>query len=333
VGLWGIAVQAACNLYNRTPHSSLDFCTPYAKLFGKIPDLQNICVYGSRVFVKNEVLPKGRKFASRAKVCYSVGYTPTGYILYNPKNEVTFNSCNVKIDESVIYKDVFPNTQEEMFFIPEPDPTVPTESHNPSPGPQSEEGNVNMDNDESNKFESKNDTLSEMVTQSDSESVHEIELDWSDSEDVEVCSINTFVRIETYKSPQYINPVSMCQPKSVPPSYNDALSPSKSAQWKPAIEQELDAFKKYNVGDIVPRTKDMKVVPLKWVFTIKETGRAKARLVVVGCRDKTQYSCEETASPTPSAATICLFFLLSAKYKWALNQLDFKYAFLKGELP
>ena len=40
--LWGMAVHTACYIYNRTPHSGIDFITPFEKLYSKIPDVSNI---------------------------------------------------------------------------------------------------------------------------------------------------------------------------------------------------------------------------------------------------------------------------------------------------
>ena len=48
------------------------------------------------------------------------------------------------------------------------------------------------------------------------------------------------------------------------------------------------------------------------MFAFKESGVRKARLVVVGCKDKQQYSNAEKAASTPAPATIRWFFALAA---------------------
>jgi IS30 family transposase len=40
--MWELAIQTACYLYNRTPHSSMGFKTPFELLYHKLPDLSNI---------------------------------------------------------------------------------------------------------------------------------------------------------------------------------------------------------------------------------------------------------------------------------------------------
>lgn len=65
-------------------------------------------------------------------------------------------------------------------------------------------------------------------------------------------------------------------------------------------------MKDYDVFEIVPCKSNMKVVPIKWVFTIKSDGEEKARLVsiAVDCRDSEVYTKEETAaSPTSNSVS------------------------------
>ena len=68
---WGEAVLAAGYLYNRTPHSAINFTTPFEAKFGKTPDLSNIYVWGSPVWKK---LPNTTKLAPRAEKHYLIGY-------------------------------------------------------------------------------------------------------------------------------------------------------------------------------------------------------------------------------------------------------------------
>lgn len=64
--------------------------------------------------------------------------------------------------------------------------------------------------------------------------------------------------------------------------------------------------------------------------TIKQNGTYKARLVVVGCRDNEQHSKIDTASPTPSAATIRWFFSIASLFGWEITQIDLVNAYLNG---
>jgi hypothetical protein len=64
--LWGEAVSTAVYLYNRTPHSQLQFKTPYQALYDTKPDITNIKVFGSIAYYKNKATGL-KKLDPRAK--------------------------------------------------------------------------------------------------------------------------------------------------------------------------------------------------------------------------------------------------------------------------
>jgi hypothetical protein len=113
-------------------------------------------------------------------------------------------------------------------------------------------------------------------------------------------------------------------------SYKGAVGGPDAAKWQAAIRKELDAISRHEVWDIVPRPKDKQVIPMKWVFRIKQDGTYKARLVEVGCRDKEKYSKISTASPTPSAASIRWFWSIVSLNGWDSTLIDIINAYLHG---
>jgi hypothetical protein len=52
--LWGEAAIIATYLYNRIPHSKLDFKTPYKLKYNKRLNISNIKTFGSIAFYKNK---------------------------------------------------------------------------------------------------------------------------------------------------------------------------------------------------------------------------------------------------------------------------------------
>ena len=52
--MWGEAVIIATYLYNRTPHSVINYKTPYKLRYNKIPDITYIKTFGSIYFYKNK---------------------------------------------------------------------------------------------------------------------------------------------------------------------------------------------------------------------------------------------------------------------------------------
>ena len=76
---WELAAHCAMYIYNRTPHSALDYISPYKKVHSKKPDLSYLRFFGSRAYVYNDHVARGNKTASRSTTQYLVGFRNTGY--------------------------------------------------------------------------------------------------------------------------------------------------------------------------------------------------------------------------------------------------------------
>jgi ribosomal protein S8/transposase InsO family protein len=316
-GFWGMAAHCAAYLYNRTPHSALNFITPYEKAFDKLPDLSYLRKFGARTYVLDESVPKGRKAKPRSIITYLVGFTSTGYVVYDPKTRKTMDVCNAKVDETTLYRHDYPN---EKF----PNILFPQQSTDSETGCSSER------------------TISEEVTMSSSNSttgcssdrtelnsgIHgdtietEIEYDWDEDP-------KCFYKLQFYEN-HFDKHIYSCD--EVPITYDEAITGKSKQKWLPAIRTELDSMSKHEVWNIVSKTKDMKPVPTKWIFSIKHDGTYKARLVVIGCNDSEKYTPSERASPTPSLPTIRWLLAFASINEIYIRQLDFRTAFLHGTI-
>lgn len=310
---WGLAIHAACYIYNRTPHSSIEFVTPFEMLYGKPPDVSTLKVFGSCAYALDEQVPKGKKFQPRSKKLYVVGYTKTGYTLFDPTTEKTIDLCNVKIDEKKLYKTDFPSNKNETFELQDehlsPDDPLPSSSNQTTPQlpPHS-------------NFTS---PLPEIEPESDLESekeYEEIELDcdWDNSPiQVKQCYIESFSSIKSFENPM---------------TYTLATAPENIREWGQPIESELKMMYDRETWSLVPREKSMVVVPTKWDFTTKTDGKKKARIVAVGCRDPEKYTSKDTSSPTPKTCSVRWLFAAIVIYQWSSVQYDVKNAFLYADL-
>lgn len=101
------------------PLTRLDFITPFEKFYGTTPDLKQIKIVGSSTQVLNENLPAGKKFELRSSTCYLVGFTKTGYLLFDPKSKKVINSCNVVINENKLYRYDFSPSEDTLKFSEE----------------------------------------------------------------------------------------------------------------------------------------------------------------------------------------------------------------------
>ena len=112
---WAEALLSAVYLYNRTPHSSIDFCTLYEAKYGTKPNLANIKIWGSLTYKKE---PKEfiNKLDSRAKPYYLVGYTSNNlYRLLDPKSTKVTLARDVKVIEGSYYH-TKANQQEDLIL-------------------------------------------------------------------------------------------------------------------------------------------------------------------------------------------------------------------------
>ncbi|CAK1367509.1 unnamed protein product [Cercospora beticola] len=83
----GEALEAAIFLYNRTPHSSLGFKSPYELRYNKPPNLDNIRIFGSIAYYTRV---KAKKLDTRAKKA----------ILIDSKNQIPLDTSNNLLDPS-----------------------------------------------------------------------------------------------------------------------------------------------------------------------------------------------------------------------------------------
>lgn len=103
---WGDAVMTACYLINRIPTKVLDAASPFEVLNKTRPSLNHLRVCGCVCFV---LVPGERrnKLDAKSTKCMFLGYSTTqkGYKCYDPSNNRTFVSHDVKFLEDQGYYD------------------------------------------------------------------------------------------------------------------------------------------------------------------------------------------------------------------------------------
>uniref|UniRef100_A0A0K0EMN6 Reverse transcriptase Ty1/copia-type domain-containing protein n=1 Tax=Strongyloides stercoralis TaxID=6248 RepID=A0A0K0EMN6_STRER len=67
--------------------------------------------------------------------------------------------------------------------------------------------------------------------------------------------------------------------KGIPTS---AIEPWENPKWKKAMEDELQNIKDNDAFEIISKKKDMKILPHRWVFSIKDDDKYKEKLVIKG---------------------------------------------------
>ncbi|GFS72969.1 copia protein [Trichonephila clavipes] len=121
---------------------------------------------------------------------------------------------------------------------------------------------------------------------------------------------------------------------NVPNSYFEA---ENSANWKIAMENELDSLNKHKVWEIVQKPAKTKLIKTKWVYSLKQDDagkniKYKARLVAAGFNQIKNIDYSELYSPVVNIESFRLLIALAAKLKLNVNFFDVKTAYLYGDL-
>ena len=148
--LWAEALLAAVYLYNRTPHSSIGFRTPFEAKYGYKPDVSNVRIWGSLAYKKEPKELLG-KLDSRVQQYYLVGYISKNlYRLIDTKSNKVTTARDVQILEGV-FNDQAPD--QELQLDEELNAQLNTES-NTQPNTQSNTESNTEPNTEPNTSQS-----------------------------------------------------------------------------------------------------------------------------------------------------------------------------------
>lgn len=121
---------------------------------------------------------------------------------------------------------------------------------------------------------------------------------------------------------------------SVPQTYEEAKGIN---QWEAAMHVEIQAPRKNDTWELVPKPINVELVTCIWIYKLKKkvdgtVDMYKARLVVRGFFQQYGLDYEETFSPVAKMVTIRTIISLVAYNRWNLWQLDVKNAFPYGKL-
>ncbi len=407
---WGLAIGAAEYIYNRTPHSSLDYEQPIAKWENKVPQINHLAIFGALAYQLTPNKAPGKKFQEVSQLRFIAGYSDTGYILFDPQTKKTNVACNVKIDETRMYKDFYQHDTPPFLWDTSTDPSHPPStpeiisSETPISGPQVVTVEVHQPplrhseptmhdsliqtqvspTPEATSYRSL--TLSDcsLPLHSYSETGQEDDPSYNTTESEQTFLLKAehniapeYMPVEIYEVPDdgvdwdqilqenrrkvWENRPIVSDPDTIPQQPGVTLSPNLLFPIRvPDTVNKQDLFENphpqapktfteamkrgdksvwreviLDVWDVVPRKEappGVRPLPWKWVYTYKENGAAKARLVVIGSLDPEKYDPEETFSPVAPPYTIRWFFAFAHRNNYEIRQIDVKTAFLHSPI-
>ena len=122
-----------------------------------------------------------------------------------------------------------------------------------------------------------------------------------------------------------------------PSSYTEAMSRPDAAQWRAAIESELDSLKRTGTWTLTPLGAGRQAIGSRWVLKIKRKAdgtvdKYKARLVAKGYAQKAGVDYDETFAPVAKFTSIRMLLALAAHHDFDIHHMDVKTAFLNGDL-
>lgn len=336
---WGDCVLAAVYIINRLPSSVLKFKTPYETLFHEEPSYNELKAFGCLAFAYNHS-PTKDKFSPRGIPCVFLGYPPNkkGFRLLNLLDKSVLISRDVIFNETI-----FPMNTTNASYIP------PLPLKMPSVSSDAFEDDLNMENEpEMPIVETQQVVIAPEQDATNAESPSQLEPavrrstriskkpDWmADFVAQSVQSTANAVSVaEHYVTPDFKCFLAAISNNTDPTCFKEAV---KHTHWQAAMNEELSALEENDTWDIVPLPSDKIAIGCKWLFKTKynpdgSIDRHKARLVILGCRQKYGIDYMETFAPVAKMATVRALFAVVAMKGWPLFQLDVKNAFLHGEL-
>lgn len=121
---------------------------------------------------------------------------------------------------------------------------------------------------------------------------------------------------------------------SEPKNFKEAM---RDKRWTKAVYKEVDALEVAHTWSVVDLPPGRVALGTMWVFKIKYNAdgtveRFKARLVVLGNRQKAGCDYDETFAPVAKMTTVRSLLKIVATQDWEVHQMDVHNAFLHGDL-
>jgi len=243
---WLEIIKTTAYLKNRTLANTIEKKTSYEILIGKKPNIKNLRIYGSRVFVRFPEEKRKSKWDRKADLGILLGYENVRYrVLIN--NKVTIARHVDIVEENVNLIGLNNNDREYGNEDRERNNTVGTASCKlPSEKEMTDDENKN-------------------------EGGKELEMDKIilRRSERERKKPDRYSETTTYSNYIYVNFVSA----DTPTTYEKAVNSKSSLDWKQAMDKEIKSLIKNKTSKLVDRPKDKKILYVKWIYTTRTDNR------------------------------------------------------------
>lgn len=118
----------------------------------------------------------------------------------------------------------------------------------------------------------------------------------------------------------------------IPRSYKECMKLPARLKWREACDKEMDALDRNSTYKLVDLPEGRSAIGCQWVFTVKDSGLFKARLVALGNYQKKGVDYLTTFSPVIRYTSLRLVLAIAAKESLVVRQWDVSNAFVKAPL-
>jgi hypothetical protein len=329
---WGECLNTVNVVRNASPVSGKDK-TPHELLTGKAPDVSHFRVFGCAAYAH---IPKSkrRKLDPVSAKGVFVGYhshSKCYRVLDMNKTTIRISRDVVFVETAFPFKSSAPPGSEEVPCLGEPTVEIKLEPSEPRLEPVNpvEEGMA----EGGGEHQSPEDDIPplEPVTD-DEEEEREEQVVQAQPELVRRSS-----RVRRPPSEWWGTAAAAVELQPEPLTAREALGGPEAEQWRLAMQEEYDALLHNRTWDVMRKPSGAHVLPVKWIFKRKRDAagnieRYKARLVVVGSRQREGIDYDEVYSPVGKHSTLRTLLAVVAARDLELHQLDVANAFLNGTL-
>ena len=289
----------------------------------KFKNIKKLHLFGCEAYA---TIPKKhqKKFEAKATRCIMMGYNPhtSGYILYDPKENVLFTSRDVVFneykfpftemskDDPLFEKGIIEDPSDVDYIPSDDDDQDPEDDIEPSEGEEPQPGRPKL-----------------RRSTRENRGVPAAPLHYPQYID-KIYLVNHIV--DDYHKVYVPIPL-----RTIDQALND---PTYKQNWLDAITVELDSLDDHDTWELVPYPENLpnKQKPLRcrWVFDVKyrldgSIERFKARLVARGDQ-QTPDQYEVTFAPVAKYTTFRILCAMAARDDLELDHLDIKTAYLNG---
>lgn len=313
--LWAEALLSAVYLYNRTPHSSISFRTPFEAKYGYKPNISNIKIWGSLAYRKEPKEFVG-KLDPRVQPYYLTGYLSSNlYRLIDLKSNKIVTARDVRILEGV-FNDQAHDHESQLEIDRE----------------------INQETDQNlhpKRDQMKTSKIDQNVDQSTNQSTNQ----WRTVGKNPIVLIKNRARTAVSALSTKVSTEDIILEEILftsrditdPKNYAQVLKHANKDQYLSVMQKELDQLQKNNTWTLVPRPTSYPVLKGRWVLNRKYQQNNdyifKARWVAKGFQQEFGVNYQETFANTTRPDLIRLLLAIATAQDWIIQSWDIKQAF------